>query len=163
MTATINTIHSTLFWEVPTLVNGEISTSSGNTIIPGGRDKAQAHWDTYFAPHGYRLLNIKCDAEKHDIATAQAEVELHLVDGLHGFSDYDVVGHPRVHRVCVGNNLRKGDIFNVYGPPGVKRGARWLGDIEQSLCDYLKVPSVRIVAEPEAAPSIDRSLVPLCG
>lgn len=104
------------------------------------------------------MSNINMDTPG-TLGSDRPGVELHLIDserGDRGFDDYDVTGHATVYRVCIGNNLHKGDIFNVYGPPGSKRGAPWLGDLEKSLCAYLKVPNVRIAAEPEAAISVER-------
>ncbi len=59
-----------------------------------------------------------------------------LVSNEHGFKDYDVADMPKVHRVCVGDNIKNGDIFNVYCDDGVKLGAAWQGDVQKSLANF---------------------------
>lgn len=68
-------------------------------------------------------------------------VSLKLVSNEHGFSDYDVSGHSTIKRVTVGQNMRKGERFNVYFKDGSKGGATWAGTLAQSmdrLLDQLK-------------------------
>ena len=64
-------------------------------------------------------------------------IELNLVSSAHGFHDFDVTGHPDVHRVCIGFGIKKGDVFNVYGPGSSKRGAFWMESVEKSLANFL--------------------------
>lgn len=66
-------------------------------------------------------------------------IKLQLISAEHGFDDYDVTGHEDIHRVCVGQALKQGDIFNVYGPESTKRGATWQGSVEKSLSSFLLV------------------------
>lgn len=69
-----------------------------------------------------------------------------LVSSEHGYHDYDVQGLPKVHRACVGHNLKKGDIFNVYCEDGVKIGATWSVNLEQSLSQFAATnPSYQIL------------------
>ena len=69
------------------------------------------------------------------------DVSLKLVTNEHGFSDYDVSGHSMIKRVTVGQNMRKGENFNVYFKDGSKVGATWAGTLALSmekLLDQLK-------------------------
>ncbi|WP_241299402.1 phage protein NinX family protein [Burkholderia stabilis] len=66
-----------------------------------------------------------------------------LVSSEHGFDDYDVTGIPTVHRVAIGQGIRKGESFNVYCDEGRKIGSVWQGTLEKSLEDL----SVRFAAE----------------
>ena len=69
------------------------------------------------------------------------DVSLKLVTNEHGFSDYDVSGHSIIKRVTVGQNMRKGENFNVYFKDGSKVGATWAGTLALSmekLLDQLK-------------------------
>lgn len=59
-----------------------------------------------------------------------------LLSSEHGFDDFDVLGLPKVHRVCVGHGIKKGDIFNVYCDDGCKLGATWHGSLERSLLSF---------------------------
>lgn len=59
-----------------------------------------------------------------------------LLSSEHGFDDFDVLGLPKVHRVCVGHGIKKGDIFNVYCDDGCKLGATWHGLLERSLLSF---------------------------
>lgn len=63
-------------------------------------------------------------------------IQTNRVSADHGFDDYDVVGLPKVHRATVGHTIKKGDIFNVYCADGVKLGATWTGNLEQSLARF---------------------------
>ena len=60
-------------------------------------------------------------------------VTFKLVTEEHGFADYDVLGHDIVKRVTVGQNMRKGDVFNAYCHDGGKCGGTWSGNLELSL------------------------------
>lgn len=64
------------------------------------------------------------------------EIKVTLVSAEHGFKDFDVANLPNVHRACVGQGIKKGDIFNVYCSNGVKLGATWRGGIVQSLVNF---------------------------
>lgn len=63
-------------------------------------------------------------------------ITTHLLSPEHGFDDFDVLGLPKVHRVCVGHGIKKGDIFNVYCDDGSKLGATWRGTLERSLLSF---------------------------
>jgi hypothetical protein len=63
---------------------------------------------------------------------AGVTVTVRLMCGL-GFDDYDVARHAEVHRVCMGRNMRTGDVFNLYCSGGVNRGAWWKGDLATSM------------------------------
>lgn len=79
-------------------------------------------------------------------------VHLQLVDDRHGFDDYDVTGHLEATRVKVAGGLSRGDIFNVYGPGSTKRGASWMGSLEESMKKFLGVDTIHINRElPEQA------------
>lgn len=56
-----------------------------------------------------------------------------LVCDKHGYQDFDIEGHPTVHRACVPNGIRVGQQFNVYHGEGMKSGAIWTGTLEGSL------------------------------
>ncbi|MGE8063811.1 hypothetical protein [Pseudomonas sp. NPDC089569] len=60
-------------------------------------------------------------------------IEAVLVTSENGFRDYDIKGHPVVHRITVGHGIRKGDNFNVYCTGGRKVGGVWQGGLEKSL------------------------------
>ena len=59
-----------------------------------------------------------------------------LLSSEHGFDDFDVLGLPKVHRVCVGHGIKMGDILNVYCDDGSKLGATWRGTLERSLLSF---------------------------
>jgi hypothetical protein len=63
---------------------------------------------------------------------AQPEIEITLVSKENGFKDYDIKGHPVVHRITLGHKMRTGDVFNVYCNEG-KVGGIWQGTLEKSL------------------------------
>jgi hypothetical protein len=60
-------------------------------------------------------------------------MQIALMSTQHGYDDYDIDMLKLVHRVCIGRNIRIGDVFNVYCSYGVKLGATWAGSIEASL------------------------------
>lgn len=60
------------------------------------------------------------------------------VSSVHGFDDYNVTGHPEVHRFTVGHRLQPGDKFNLYCRDGRKVGGTWAGSLEASLKRSLK-------------------------
>jgi len=51
----------------------------------------------------------------------------------HGYQDFDIDGHPTIHRACVPNGIRVGELFNVYHDESSKSGALWVGTLETSL------------------------------
>jgi hypothetical protein len=59
-----------------------------------------------------------------------------LLSSEHGFDDFDVLGLPKVHRVCVGHGITKGGIFNVYCDDGIKLGGTWHGSLDRSLASF---------------------------
>ncbi|TXT25427.1 MAG: Uncharacterized protein FD131_4628 [Rhodocyclaceae bacterium] len=59
-----------------------------------------------------------------------------LLSSEHGFDDFDVLGLDKVHRVCVGHGIKKGDIFNVYCDDSSKLGATWRGTLASSLLSF---------------------------
>ncbi|MHC5194773.1 hypothetical protein ACYSUW_13560 [Pseudomonas frederiksbergensis] len=72
-------------------------------------------------------------AEKNMTTTPQEKIECVLVTSENGFRDYDIKGHPVVHRITVGHGIRKGDAFNVYCTESRKVGGVWQGGLEKSL------------------------------
>lgn len=69
--------------------------------------------------------------------TAKAdEINVKLVSQEHGFDDYDVTNLPGVRRACIGHGIKNGDVFNVYCDNGVKLGATWRGEVNQSLVHF---------------------------
>ena len=60
------------------------------------------------------------------------------VSSAHGFDDYDVKGHPKLHRLTVGHGIQKGGLFNLYCHDGRKVGGSWAGSLEASLKRSLK-------------------------
>ncbi|MDF9779019.1 hypothetical protein [Pseudomonas baetica] len=63
----------------------------------------------------------------------QQNIDCVLVSSDNGFRDYDIKGHPVVHRITVGHGIRKGDTFNVYCSGSRKVGGEWQGSLEKSL------------------------------
>lgn len=63
---------------------------------------------------------------------------LTLVSHERGVKDYDVADMPKVHRICVGDSIKKGDICNVYCDDCVKLGAAWQGDVQKTLAHFAK-------------------------
>jgi hypothetical protein len=49
-------------------------------------------------------------------------IEANLVSSEHGFDDFEVCNLPHVHRACVGQGIKNGDIFNVYCGDSTKLG-----------------------------------------
>ncbi|MDD5056512.1 MAG: hypothetical protein PHQ60_01965 [Sideroxydans sp.] len=74
--------------------------------------------------------------DKKQTQTDADEIEVKLSSSEHGFDDFDVSNLPHVHRACVGHNIKKGDIFNVFCSDCVKLGAVWDGDIKRSLTTF---------------------------
>ncbi len=64
---------------------------------------------------------------------SQQKISAQLVASEHGFSDYDISGHPCVHRACVPHDILRGDYFNVYHGESSKSGCRWDGELIRSL------------------------------
>ena len=60
-------------------------------------------------------------------------MDVALVSSANGFRDYDITGHPVVHRITVGHGIRKGENYNVYCNDGRKIGGVWQGGLEKSL------------------------------
>ena len=56
-----------------------------------------------------------------------------LFSSANGVADYDAEGLRKVHRACVGDNIKDGDIFNVDCDGGAKLGAVWRSNLERSL------------------------------
>lgn len=65
--------------------------------------------------------------------TNQPQIDITLVSKENGFKDYDITGHPVVHRITVGHNIRKGEVFNVYCTESRKIGGIWQGSMEKTL------------------------------
>jgi len=63
----------------------------------------------------------------------QEKIECVLVSSENGFRDYDIKGHPVVHRITVGHGISKGDTFNVYCTGSGKVGGVWQGGLDKSL------------------------------
>ena len=74
-----------------------------------------------------------------DVPLRAIQIDVQRTSVDHGFNDFDVSGDTYVHRVTVGDGIKKGDYFNVYGPEGSKNGATWLGTLEESLAVHLNV------------------------
>ncbi|HRL95516.1 MAG TPA: hypothetical protein PK873_18445 [Pseudomonas sp.] len=64
---------------------------------------------------------------------SQQKISAQLVTEEHGYKDFDIAGHPCVHRACVPHDIQKGDYFNVYHGESSKSGCRWDGDLIRSL------------------------------
>ena len=45
---------------------------------------------------------------------------IELYTSKNGYYDYNINNHPTIKRACVGFNLRKGDLYNVYLKNGKK-------------------------------------------
>lgn len=85
--------------------------------------------------------------------TTMGRVTVRLLCGM-GFEDYDVNGHPRVKRICIGRNLKQGDIFNVYEFSGRKTGGTWKGTLQASLKEVLDT-EFEVKAGPPGASHVD--------
>ena len=64
---------------------------------------------------------------------------VYRVGSEHGFDDYDVVGHPLVHRITVGHGIKKGENFNIYCQEARKVGGKWDGSLVSSLSSALQM------------------------
>lgn len=60
-------------------------------------------------------------------------MKLTLVNDFHGYSDYNVTGAGTITRMTAGENIKKGDMFNIFYGENSKAGSKWLGDAESSL------------------------------
>jgi hypothetical protein len=67
------------------------------------------------------------------MSATQSEIALTLVASDNGFKDYDITGHPVVHRITIGLGIRKGDSFNVYCSHSRKVDGIWQGNMEKTL------------------------------
>lgn len=72
------------------------------------------------------------------IQFGDAEAQVYRVNSEHGYDDYDVIGHPVVHRITVGHGIKKGDIFNVYCADSRKVGGQWTGSLVPSFASVLQ-------------------------
>lgn len=72
------------------------------------------------------------------IQFGDAEAQVYRVNSEHGYDDYDVIGHPVVHRITVGHGIKKGDIFNVYCVDSRKVGGQWTGSLVPSFASVLQ-------------------------
>lgn len=77
------------------------------------------------------------------------KIEFKLVENEHGYDDYDVLNHDLVKRICVGKNIKKGDLLNTYWHDGSKHGSRWQGSLETTLSE------IPLVQSPVAESSTD--------
>lgn len=78
-----------------------------------------------------------------------------LVSDTHGFGDYDVYGHPEIHRIAVGHGIRIGDNCNVYGPGSCKRGTPWRGTVDATVSAFEPdgaAARVKVSADEESMP-----------
>src|SRR5690606_13701868 len=57
---------------------------------------------------------ITADLLAAEITHPDGDLLISRVSNENGFDDYDVKGHPKVHRLTVGHGIRKGDMFNLY-------------------------------------------------
>lgn len=55
------------------------------------------------------------------------KIGLRLVSATNGFHDFDVTGAGSIRRVTVRDDVKRGDVFNVYYGESSKGGAKWLG------------------------------------
>lgn len=55
-------------------------------------------------------------------------MEIRLVSTEHGYHDFDVADSELVKRVTVDENVKKGDLFNIYLHGGNKIGGTWKGE-----------------------------------
>jgi hypothetical protein len=72
-------------------------------------------------------------------AIIQDPVKITLVPTkINGIRDYDVTGHPRIHRIKMTNRPANGDIVNVYYDDSSKGGIAWKGSVEKVIEDFDK-------------------------
>lgn len=64
---------------------------------------------------------------------AENQVRYKLVNIRHGYKDYDVIGHKTLRRLKVPNNVKNGDIINMYYGESTKSGLKWENDIVTSM------------------------------
>jgi len=83
--------------------------------------------------HGADALQVSADLLDGHSAGVNTNIRLRRVSSEHGFDDFNVSGHPLVHRVTVGHGIRKGEPFNVYCADSRKVGGTWAGNLESSL------------------------------
>lgn len=62
-------------------------------------------------------------------------MQIRLVSSKRGYHDFDVTDAGSIHRVCVSNNIKHGDIFNIYYGESSKEGGVWLG--RKGIAGYL--------------------------
>lgn len=72
-------------------------------------------------------------------------MKIELISTDNGFFDFNVTGAGTIHRVTVGEDIKRGDLFNIYYGDGSytphrKEGAVWQGKkgIQQGVTDYLE-------------------------
>lgn len=70
------------------------------------------------------------DARDED---SEGIISAELSSSEHGFDDFDVAGHPCVHRACVRHDIQVGDVFNVYHGESSKSGLVWDGSLLSAL------------------------------
>lgn len=61
------------------------------------------------------------------------DLKTELVNSEHGFDDYDVKGHSSIKRACVPNDIKVGDMFNIYHGESSKSGVIWRGNLPASI------------------------------
>lgn len=72
-------------------------------------------------------------------AIIQDPVKITLVPTkINGIRDYDVTGHPRIHRIKMTNRPVNGDMVNVYYDDSSKTGVGWRGTVEKVIEDFDK-------------------------
>lgn len=49
------------------------------------------------------------------------------------YKEFDIKGCSNIHTAKVPNDIKEGDIFNIYRGESTKEGCTWKGDLESSL------------------------------
>jgi hypothetical protein len=63
-------------------------------------------------------------------------IDISLISQDNGYRDYDVKGCNGIYRACVGFNIKKGDIFNVYCFEHTKLACVYDNDLRTSLINF---------------------------
>lgn len=88
--------------------------------------------------HGSAVERAATELLGVTIPFSGTHAQAYLIGAEHGFDDYDVIGHPVVHRITVGHGIKRGDIFNVYCSDARKVGGNWTGSLVTSFASVLE-------------------------
>ncbi|WP_052223775.1 hypothetical protein [Comamonas testosteroni] len=82
--------------------------------------------------------------QKFKLSAHATKVFVKLASSHKGFHDFDVMGAP-YHRICVGRDIRSGEVFNAYMDGCRKVGLEWRGSIQDTLASEIGMSAANIV------------------